>query len=303
MLTHAFKPCDPRCLMSLLGFSLVLAAAFCHATWNFFVKRIAAGPELVWLFSAIAAVIYLPAALYFASGFDLFAWPAAGFLAATAALHLAYFLLLQRGYHVGDLSLVYPTARACGPIISVTLAIVLLGERMSPLAALGGAIVIGGILMLTGGLKALLGGAGSSRALTSLAFGVATGCLIGAYTVVDAYAVSVVLIPPLVLDYASTLGRTVLLAPLAYRRRTKVAALWRDHRVGVLVIAVFNVLAYVLVLVALTFTPVVYVAPLRELSVLIAVLLGSLVLGEGEVKRRLFYAAIILVGVTLLAAS
>lgn len=289
--------------MTLLGFSLVLCAAFCHATWNFFVKRIAAGPELVWLFSALSALIYLLPALYFARGVPIFEWPTVGFLAGTAALHLAYFLLLQRGYRVGDLSLVYPVARACGPMISVTLAILVLGEHLAPRAAVGGIIVIFGILMLTGGLQALLGGARSQRALTSLAFGVATGLLIGTYTVLDAYAVSAIMIPPLVLDYASTLGRTVLLAPLAYRRRDKVARLWREHRIGVLVIAVFNVLAYVLVLAALTFTPVVYVAPLRELSVLIAVLLGSLLLGEGELKRRLFYGAIILVGVAMLGTA
>ena len=46
--------------MTILGFALVLTAAFCHATWNYFVKRINGGPELVWLFSSVAMIIYLP---------------------------------------------------------------------------------------------------------------------------------------------------------------------------------------------------------------------------------------------------
>ena len=49
--------------VSLSALALVLAAACCHATWNFLIKKINGGPELVWLFSAIAAVLYLPFAL------------------------------------------------------------------------------------------------------------------------------------------------------------------------------------------------------------------------------------------------
>ena len=90
------------------------------------------------------------------------------------------------------------------------------------------------------------------------------------------------MVPPLLLDYASSVGRAVVLAPLARRRIEAIKAHWRDHRTGVIVIAVFNPLAYILVLTALSFTPVAYVAPLREVSVLLTVLAGSLLLGEGR---------------------
>ena len=33
--------------MTLAGFALVIAAAFCHATWNYHVKRINGGAELI----------------------------------------------------------------------------------------------------------------------------------------------------------------------------------------------------------------------------------------------------------------
>ena len=59
--------------MTTLGFSLVLAAAFCHAIWNFYVKRLNAGPELVWLFSVVIMVIYGPFAAWvlWAEGGDM----------------------------------------------------------------------------------------------------------------------------------------------------------------------------------------------------------------------------------------
>ena len=285
--------------MSFFGLSLVLAAACCHATWNFFVKRINGGPELVWLFSVISVVIYLPVALFIliterpVLGLFEFA-----FVAGSAVLHLGYFLLLQQGYRKGDLSLVYPTARATGPCLSTAFAVVFLGEYLTPQIIAGGLAIIVGVLCLTGGFRR------DARHLSaSLLFGLAAGTLIGSYTVWDAYAVSVLLVPPVILDYVSSIGRAVLLAPYAVKRRKAIAGHWRRHRLAVICIAVFNPLAYILVLYAMTFTPVVYVAPAREVSVLITVLLGTIVLGEGELRRRMVWATLILAGMVVLATG
>jgi drug/metabolite transporter (DMT)-like permease len=285
--------------MTVLGLALVLAAAVCHATWNFFVKRINGGPELIWLFSILSVVIYAPLAAWIAAtgSFD-FAPLQLCFIAGSATLHLGYFLLLQAGYRNGDLSLVYPTARATGPFLSSIFAVIFLGEVVTGQLAAGALIIVFGVLCLTRGFKRL--GAGAA---TSLVFGVGAGFLIGSYTAWDAYAVSKLLVPPLLLDYASSIGRMVLLAPYANRHRDVIAEHWRQHRSGVLAIAVFNPLAYILVLYALTFTPVVYVAPAREVSVLLTVLAGSILLGEGRLRARLGWSAVIFVGMVLLATA
>lgn len=285
--------------MTLSAFLLVIAAAFFHATWNVFVKRINGGPELIWLFSLISVLIYLPLALWIliVQRPEIGLWQLA-FLLGSTALHLGYFTLLQAGYRKGDLSLVYPTARATGPMLSTLLAVVLLGEVVSPQMAVGAAIIVMGVLMLTGGIRP-----GARRVSASLGFGLATGVLIGAYTAWDAYAVSVLLVPPLLLDYASNLGRVVLLFPIALRRREAMRRHWAQHRGGVLVIALLSPLAYILVLYALTYTPVAYVAPLRETSVLLSVLAGSLLLGEGHLRQRLGWAAVILTGMVILISG
>lgn len=285
--------------MTLTAFFLVLAAAFCHAIWNFYVKRINGGPELVWLFWVTACILYFPAAVFiFITEDPQWGWTEIGFIVGSSLLHLGYFLCLQAGYRKGDLSLVYPTARSTGPLLSVTFAVVVLGEAISLQVAAGAIIIIIGVLNLTGGFKKR-----SSNLTTSLLFGVSTGVFIGAYTVLDAHAVAVVLIPPLLLDYMSILCRVVIMTPYSIRRLDLVKGYWRDHRTGVLVVAIFSPLAYILVLYAMTFTPVVYVAPLRESSVLITVLLGSLVLGEGDLKRRLGWATVIMAGVSILATG
>ncbi len=145
-------------------------------------------------------------------------------------------------------------------------------------------------------------GQGPSR-LISVGFGLAAGVLIGSYTLWDSYTVSVLLFPPLLLDYVSSLGRCGLLAGYACQRREKVARYWREQKGWVLCIAVFNPLAYILVLYALTFTPVVYVAPAREMSVLFSVLLGAILLREGDLRRRLFWAVWIVAGIALLTTG
>jgi uncharacterized membrane protein len=140
------------------------------------------------------------------------------FIAGTTALHLAYFLLLQAGYRAGDLSLVYPMARVSGPLLSTLFAVAFLNENITLQMALGAIAIIGGVLCMMGG-----GSMGAKTAMPSVLFGIAPGFFIGCYTVWDAYAVSVILIPPLLLDYFSTLGRCVVLVPIAWARRNSVA--------------------------------------------------------------------------------
>ncbi len=285
--------------MTAFGFSLILTAAFCHAAWNFFVKRINAGPELVWLFSTISVAIYLPFAAYVL----LLEEPVFGrleiaFICGSSALHLGYFLLLQAGYRRGDLSLVYPTARATGPFLATGFALIFLAEVMTLQIALGALVVIIGVVNLTGGF-----GNRNRNPAVSVAFGAGAGLLIGSYTVWDAYAVTALMIPPLLLDYSSSVGRFVLLLPLALKRRDRLTIHWQSHRWSILAIAVLNPLAYILVLYALQFTPVVYVAPVREVSVLLTVLMGSVLLGEGDLARRSGWSCVILLGVSLLATA
>ena len=259
------------------------------------------GLELIWLFSAVSAVLYAPLAAYvlFTASASLtsYQWL---FIAGSTALHLTYFAVLQRGYRLGDLSVVYPTARATGPLLITIIAVTFLGETVSLQSGLGIALIIGGVLMLSGVFKK---GIKTEAVTTSILYGLFVGMLIAGYTLWDSHAVAVLLIPPLLLDYFPSLARTALLAPIALKRKPEVAALWANHRSGVFAVAVLAPLAYILVLYALTFTPVTYVAPTRELSVLLTVLLGTLVLKEGDTQNRLIWACVMVFGVGLLATG
>jgi len=93
----------------------------------------------------------------------------------------------------------------------------------------------------------------------------------------------------------------MVMAPLAMRRREEVSAAWKHKREAVILVALLCPLSYILVLTAMVFTPVSYVAPAREISILFAALMGAHLLQEGDVPRRIAAAAAMALGVLALA--
>ena len=102
-------------------------------------------------------------------------------------------------------------------------------------------------------------------------------------------------------DWTNYLGRAVLLAPFALRRKEEVQATWAMHRREVLGAALLSPLSYMLVLTALVVSPVSYVAPAREISILIGAVMGARLLSEGDARRRLLAASAMVVGVVALS--
>jgi drug/metabolite transporter (DMT)-like permease len=286
--------------MTALALALILAAAFIHASWNYLLKRSGGGAVFVWLFATLSVVIYAPlaAAIMWWQKPD-FGWLHYGLMGASAALHTAYYLLLDRGYRSGDLSIVYPLARGTGPLITILCAVLFLHEHPTLLAVAGALLIGGGAIALTGDPRKLR----QSGNLPAVGFALLTACMIASYTLVDKIAVAAWLIPPLVQDWATNFGRVLLMTPMALARKEEIAPTWRRARKEILAVAVLCPLSYILILSAMVFTPVSYVAPAREVSILIAALMGTQLLSEGNVRRRLAAAAAIVGGVICLAVG
>lgn len=288
--------------MSGLALSLILAAALVHASWNYLLKKSGGGIGFVWLFGALSTALYFPLAitLVFYQSVTISS-TGLSLIVASGVIHTAYYLLLDRAYRSGDLSVVYPIARATGPLITIIIAISFLGERPSALALCGAALMIGGAFFLSLGAGALEGARGGIGA--GIGFALLTGCTIAAYTLVDKQAVSAAAVPPLVFDWSMNLVRLALTTPLALRRRTEMARAWREHRRTAIAVALLNPLSYILILTAMVFTPVSYVAPAREISILLAALMGTQLLLEGQTGRRSACAGAMAVGVILLTVG
>lgn len=182
-------------------------------------------------------------------------------------------------------------------MIATAAAIAFFGERPGALALFGVLLIAGGVFSLTWSP----GGAGAARWGWGAAYGLLTGMFIAGYTLWDKQAVAVVAITPLLLDWSANTVRALLLTPLGIRRRKRVREIWRSHKLEVTGVAILSPLSYILVLSALVFTPVSYVAPTREISILIGVIMGASLLSEGDTKRRIFAASAMVLGVAALA--
>lgn len=287
--------------MSLLALTLVVIAAFTHATWNLLAKNAASiGAPFVAAYTALALLLYAPAALWALVRFGLPLTPLnIVCILASGILHLAYSLILQRGYRVADLSVVYPVARGTGPLLSAIGAFLLLGEPVTAGAVLGLLAVVGGILLLASGGRVGLLANPSSR--SGVVWGGATGGFIAGYTVVDGWGVKALGINPILLDWCANTARLAFLAPGILRDwqgfRDRMSGFWwLAAGVGVLA-----PLGYILVLTALHLgAPLHVVAPAREMSMMVGVFLGVTVLGERISGLRLAGCAMIVAGVVLL---
>jgi drug/metabolite transporter (DMT)-like permease len=298
--------------MSPAAITLVLAAAVAHASWNLFGKQVAetGAAFFVWLLAASAGVLYLPVVIVTVivtsphlTGLN---WL---FLAGTGLLHGGYFLFLQLGYRMGDLSLAYPIGRGTGALLAALSGIVLLGERPTLVGYAGILAIVAGVVVI--GLPQGKAGQAQPQALrtigsstaAAIGFALVTGLFIGCYTIWDKYAVSNLHTEPVLQGYAGFPVMIAVFTPFVLRDRARLASVWRAFRPQVVGAAVLAPLAYMLVLVALSFTAVSAVAPAREVSVLFGVLLGGRLLGEGNLARRLTAAAAIVAGIIAIAIA
>jgi drug/metabolite transporter (DMT)-like permease len=289
--------------------ALVLAAAFCHALWNLAAKQAGGDQRFVLLVALMISVLWAPVGLWAAWGvvphWGGVEW---AFILASAATHVVYFTVLLRGYRASDLTVVYPVARGTGPLLSSAGAVLLLGEALSPLGMVGVGAIAGGVFLIAGGprlWRALRGAEGDAaqrlRVRHGIAWGAATGVCIAAYTVIDGYAVMVLALSPILVDYFGNLLRIPFSLPAALRDPAGTRAAWRATWRAALVVALLSPAAYVMVLFALRLAPLSHVAPAREVSMLFAALLGGRLLGEGDRGLRLVGAACIAAGVGCLA--
>ena len=288
--------------MSLDALILVVTGALIHALWNFFSKKASGGPLFVWLYGLVSLAVAAPVGVFAwlhgprPAGFAL---PAAAL--ASAVLHLVYSLVLQQGYRLCDFSVVYPLARGTGPLFSVFGAILLIGETPSLKGWIGIGAILVGILTIAGGRR--LVGLGNASSPKGVGWGALTGLFVAAYTVVDGWAVKVLGLPP-VLFYVSGLAlRTALLAPAALSRPAELREQWRRNRRYILTVGALSPLAYTLVLFAMARAPLSYVAPARELSMMIGMLLGAQLLREQDVGARMAGTALMVAGVVMLALA
>jgi drug/metabolite transporter (DMT)-like permease len=286
--------------MTAFALGLILVAAVLHATWNLCAKRAGGGLPFVWLVSALICAGYVPVIAGYARWqHPVIPWPAVGWILGSGVLKTSYSLFLQRSYRTGDFSLIYPLARGTGPLLSTLAAIAVFGERPSPLAFAGAVLVVGSVFWVAGGPKLFHEDRAHLR--TALRYGVTSGAFIAAYTLWDRHGVATLAIAPVLYDAGTAYTQLLLVTPFALRRWPEVREHWRKDKLNAFGVAVLAPVAYVLVLTAMKVTPVSYVAPAREVSIVFGAFIGAKVLKESDGRRRVGAAIAMALGVMALA--
>jgi drug/metabolite transporter (DMT)-like permease len=288
--------------MSPLALALVLGAAVAHAGWNIIAYGSSrTGMAFLWCGALASSVIWIAAVpLTGGLGTDDLAGFAIG-IGVAAILHVGYMLVLQRGYAHGNLSSVYAIARGTGPLLTVLVAVLVIGERPDAAALVGVAVVIVGVM----GMGFLGTGRAAGRALrlgdAAVIFGLLTGVCIAAYTLWDVQALRTWEISPVAFMVGCTILEVPLYSILLGRRLREVVPVVRREWPRLLAFGFLSPLSYILVLTAAAIAPVSLVAPLREVSVVLVGVFGALVLREGRALWRIAACVLVAVGVALIA--
>nr|WP_210314749.1 DMT family transporter [Rhizobium sp. AQ_MP] len=258
-----------------------MLAAILHASWNAFLRT---GADRLWsitVMSLAGSIICLPF-LFILPVPGAAAWP---YILVSAGLQVGYSLFLVAAYRHGELGQVYPIVRGTVPLLVTLGGFLFFGEVLGLWQTLGVAMIAAGIMSLS---------LGRTRAATSsILFALATGLIIACYSTVDsrgvkmveqpaAYALWVLFLFGLMITIAFMITRRGLVIDL------KSPATWKAVGGGVVAM-----LAYGLVVVAYAYAPAGLVTAVRETSVVFAVLIGALLLGEPLTLRRLLACLVV----------
>lgn len=268
--------------MRLIPYILVLVSAFTHAYWNFVFKRAQGTQVFIGLSKLAEIVLFILPFIYLTSREEiaiLHYWP---FYVVGALIVISNYIFLGQAYKTGDLSAVYPIARAGALLFLPGLAYLFIGERID-------AVGLVAILLIILGLFAIQLPSFSRREIRLLIYRLKTSATVQAllaaftvacYTLWDKHSISY--LPPFIYFYAYTAIAGLTYAAfifLKYPVKT-VKAEWSNHKYSILQVGFLNTFTYMLVLLALKTGKTSYVVALRQLSIAFGVFLGWKLLRE-----------------------
>ena len=270
---------------------LALLAAFLHAGWNALVKS---SSDRLLVLSAVALMQSATGALMilFVPPPAPSSWP---MIILSTLFHYLYYTFLYQAYRFGDLSQIYPLARGLAPVLVAVGAAIFANEILPVLSILGVIIASIGIASI-----AFLHESSLKNNLPALLFATGTGIIIAGYTVADGIGVRLSGSPFGYIAWLFFLEFPIVMF-VFFRRRKRLMASWKlewKHFVGTGLSSVF---AYGIVIYAVAYAPMAAISALRETSVIMAALIGTLVLGERPWEQRVAAAVFVASGVALIA--
>jgi drug/metabolite transporter (DMT)-like permease len=270
---------------------IILLAAVLHASWNALLR---AGTDRLWSITTMCIGIALVCG-GLALALPMPAKASWGYAILSALFHVCYNLFLVRTYRTGDLGQTYPIARGSSPLLVSLGAAFFAGELPDPISMVG-------VLLVSGAITSLAF-QGRRLRLDGLAYALGTGCFIGAYSVTDGIGVRLAGTP---------IGYTIWMCLLWGCMMLPVYAILRDWRSLIRgsretwVAAgggIVSLIAYGIVIFAMSLGPMGPVSALRETSVVFAALIGRFFLHERLTFHRIVACIVVAIGALCIGHS
>ncbi|MFM2310387.1 MAG: hypothetical protein RLY87_2509 [Chloroflexota bacterium] len=272
--------------MSLSVVALIAFSACIHVGWNLLLKGAQTRHVSSWLAVCLPGIVTLP-----------FVWaettPELWVIAAgSAVFQAAYYLLLAYGYAHYDLGVLYPIARGVAPLLSTIWSMLLLGDQPSVYGIAAVVLITSGTIWI--GLRNRQPGA--AHVVPWLPLLVAL--IISGYTIVDAYGTRVS--SPFVYYSVCMTCTGIAMAPYVWWQTPDLRRAVLTEAPRAILIGIGSFASYLIVLSCYAVAPVSYVAAAREMSIVIAGIVGWVWLKESFGATRLVGAVTVAGGVILL---
>ncbi|MCL2704581.1 MAG: DMT family transporter [Spirochaetaceae bacterium] len=279
--------------MDTLVFSLVLFAAFTHASWNYFSKKVSGNFTVFWygLFFVNSILLIYTTYFFITNGTGSIYWPP---IIISAIVHGSYYFCILYTYSKEDISSIYPIARGTGVIGTALVSYFFLKETISPFAAYGISIVCLGILLIS--LSKIKN---KGRSIKPYFFAVLTGVFIVMYAVTD--KIGVQHMHPIVYISLVDLIATVALARAANKNGfSESIKIIKKYFKETLIIGIGSTGTYLIILFAMRFERASYIFSVRESSIVIASIMGFIFLKEKPTLFKIIGIASITAGLILI---
>jgi uncharacterized membrane protein len=291
--------------MHPLAILLVLLSAAMHAFRNFFNKKAFDKQAFVWWYEVFGLIFFTPLFLFTLLHEGTNTHVSITFIFLSGCVHFIYWYFLTKALEKGDLSLIYPIMRS-SPALVLIFSITILGEDVSVLGVTGILLVAIGVYTINMESLALSELLRPFRAMTrdrAIQFAFLTLFSVACYTLVDKIAVSQM--HPVIFAYVYPWISLGLFSGYIFKAKSAdiLKKEWALHKSSILACGVLSIFGYFLILVAFTMERMSYVAGLRQLSIVFAVLLGGHFLKEKNKRIRIAASIIIFLGAYLIAVA
>ena len=272
-------------------FAVILAAAL-HATWNGMAKG-SADKELSMAGVILGHVPYaLVALIFFVPMPAAQSWP---WLILGMIAHFGYQIFLINAYRIGDLTQVYPIARGVAPLIVTVVTLVILDVELSWLQLAGVFTIVLGLFSL-----AFLRGADGLRNPKAAGLALVTGCFIASYSLADGMGAR---LAGTAVGFYAVLALLNAVVFAIYLMKWRPGVLPRLPSEGARTFVIgggASFAAYALVVWGFTQAPIAVITALRETSIVFALFIGVVILGEGLSRGKVVATVLALIGAALL---